>query len=654
MDFFSQQDKARRNTGVLVLLFLVAVLLLIAITNLLVVLTLWSMDTTPQGGIQGGISALVTEDSSHLFAQMDWERFWLIGLAVAGVVLCAIIYKWVQLSEGGKRIAESLGGERIHPNTEDGDEKKILNVVEEMAIASGMPVPPVYLMRQEYGINAFAAGNTPADAVVGVTLGSIQRLNREQLQGVVAHEFSHILNGDMRLNLRLIAILHGIVFIGTVGELLLRVRPSSRSSSRRGGGAQVAILGLALIVVGWMGTFFGNLIRSSVSRQREFLADASAVQFTRNPDGIADALKVIGGHSYGAELAAPRTGEVSHLFFGRALKGLTGLFATHPPLLERIARIQPEWDGNYIYPKPSELKAEQERVEKEELKRQERQQKLMQAAVLGAAIAGEKIDPAELTLQSDIRVVRQGLDQIPESLQTLAREPLGAMALVFGFLQSDDEATKQKQHQYLAQSETPGLLSQIEQIKPLQDQLPRALHHPLLELTLPALKCMSKQQYQQFKQQLLLVMRADNHIDLYEWCLYQLLSHYLDPEYGRVKASKPKYRRPQQVADEFQLVLSLLVHHGHDDPEDAEKAFNRGVGSAGLYNLKLLPEPQCDLDQFKKAVSKLACCYPILKPRLIKGMENCVRQDGKVTVLEKEMLTCIAAVMDSPIPQLDD
>ncbi len=650
MDFFSQQDKARRNTGVLVLLFIVAVLILIAVTNLLVVLTLWSLD----GSRDGGIGSLLWQDGSVLFEQFDWQRFFMIGLAVAGVVLSAVIYKWLQLAEGGKRIAESLGGSRIHPNTDNADEKQALNVVAEMAIASGMPVPPVYLLDHELGINAFAAGNTPADAVVGVTRGCIQQLSRDQLQGVVAHEFSHILNGDMRLNLRLIAVLHGIVFIGSVGEFLLRFRPgSSRSSSRNSGGGQLMILGFALIIVGWLGTFFGNLIRSSVSRQREFLADASAVQFTRNPDGIADALKIIGGHTFGAEMRSPYTGEVSHLFFGQSLKKLTGMFSTHPPLLERIARIQPDWDGSYIYPKPSELKKHKEQQQRAAEERAEKQRKLMNAAILGAAVAGEKIDPAEFALQDDVGTVQDGLSTIPDSIGLQAREPLGAMALVFGLLIDSGESVRQKQLTYLKQQETPGLLALLRSLETELRSLPRSLHLPLLELTLPALKCMSAEQYQLFKQRLLLVMRADQNIDLYEWCLYQLLRHYLDPEFGRVRASKPKHRKPQQVSDEYRLVLSLLVHHGHDNEEDAQKAFNRGVGSAGLYNLSLLPEAECDLDAFKKAVGELACCYPVLKPRLLKGFENCVRQDGRITVIEREMLSSIAAVMDSPIPKLE-
>src|SRR5690606_23091198 len=227
----------------------------------------------------------------------------------------------------------------------------LLNVVEEMAIASGTPVPPVYLM-EESAINAFAAGFAPGDAVIGITRGAIETLSRDELQGVIAHEFSHILHGDMRLNIRLIGILHGIMVLGIMGYYLLR--STGLSSRRNNNGANLALLGIGLIVIGYAGTFFGNLIKAAVSRQREFLADASAVQYTRNPAGIADALKRIGG-GQGSVMENPRTAEISHALFSNGLTfSLTSIFATHPPLEARIRRIQPDWDGSYELPPPEQ------------------------------------------------------------------------------------------------------------------------------------------------------------------------------------------------------------------------------------------------------------------------------------------------------------
>ncbi|MGB0466623.1 MAG: M48 family metallopeptidase [Pontibacterium sp.] len=647
MDFFSQQDKAQRNTRVLVLLFMVAVLVLVALTNLFVALTLWSLEGTEPDAV----ISLVTQSPVEFFANFDWPRFLLVGLMVVSVIFLACLYKWVQLAGGGKRVAESLGGHRIYPNSEDTDEKRILNVVEEMAIASGMPVPPVYLLAAEQGINAFAAGHTPADAVIGVTRGCIRQLSREQLQGVIAHEFSHILNGDMRLNLRLIAVLHGILFVGSVGELLLRFRSGGRSK----GGGQLVLLGFLLLVIGWLGTFFGNLIRASVSRQREFMADASAVQFTRNPQGIADALKVIGGCNQGTAVHNPNTGELSHLFFGPALDKLTGLFATHPPLAERIKRIEPRWNGRYLsapapQPNPQQIKEDEQR--QRDLKKKQRQEKLMNATVLGAAMAGQDTDPSILFMQGNTSAVQEGLTKLPSYLQAQAREPLGAMAIIFGILLSPADNIRQKQLLYLKQKQTQGLLVLLFKVRTELDTLPVAVHLPLLEMCFPALKCLSAEQYTLFSQRLLLMMRADEKIDLFEWCFYQLIRHYLDPEFGKARLSQFKYKQAQQVADEYQLVISMLAHYGHDNEKDARRAFYRGIGSAGLYNLDLLPDSECELAAFKKAVNKLACCYPALKPRLVAGLVSCVKQDGKIIPIEHAMLRSIVAVMDCPVPDL--
>ena len=320
MDFFRSQDLARRNTTRMVLLLALAVLTLIAITNLLVMLVF--------GSLQNG------EDGTVSLARFDWGTFLLIGTGVTLVVLAGSLWKIGQLAGGGKVVAEALGGPLVRRDTTDPELRRALNVVEEMAIASGSPVPPVYLLSDEEGINAFAAGFTTGDAVIGLTRGTIRDLSRDELQGVVAHEFSHILNGDMRLNLRLIGILHGILLIGLIGSRVLR--STSHRSSKNSGGA--AILGLGLMAIGSGGTFFGSLIKASVSRQREFLADASAVQFTRNPFGIAGALKRIGGST--SRLHADQAEAMSHLYFA---EGVRHRFAS---LLPRTRRYRSESGGS--------------------------------------------------------------------------------------------------------------------------------------------------------------------------------------------------------------------------------------------------------------------------------------------------------------------
>src|SRR5690606_7250973 len=335
---------AKRNTSKLVILMVLAVISLVAISSVAVAAILAVLNENDSG---------VPLTAEHWFAQtaalLDWHLVGTIAVLVVGVVLAGSLFKHFQLRSGGKAVAESLNGRPIDPATTDLEERKILNVVEEMAIASGIAVPPVYVMEDD-SINAFAAGLTPQDAVIGITRGCIRLLSRDELQGVVAHEFSHIFHGDMRLNTRLVSLLHGILVIGLIGQILLRSSSSSRhrsSSKNNSAGAGLAI-GAALAVTGYVGTVFGNPIKGAVSRQREFLADASAVQFTRNPDSIAGALKKIGGYPLRSQLSASHAAEFSHMFFGQGVQSaLSSLMATHPPLEERIRRVEPGWDGRF-------------------------------------------------------------------------------------------------------------------------------------------------------------------------------------------------------------------------------------------------------------------------------------------------------------------
>src|SRR5690606_28971990 len=251
--------------------------------------------------------------------------------------------------QGGSVVAGLLGGLPVNPATDDPDERRLVNVVEEMAIASGVPVPAIYVLPGEESINAFAAGYGVHDAAVAVTRGALKHLTRDELQGVIAHEFSHILNGDMRLNIRLIGLLHGLLLLALIGRVLLRSGGRSRGRRKeKGGSVQVALIGLGLVLLGYIGVFFGKLIKAAASRQREYLADAAAVQFTRNPEGIAGALKKIGALGAGSRIVHPRAEELSHLYFASGLRSsFAGLFATHPPLVERIRRIDPSFSGDF-------------------------------------------------------------------------------------------------------------------------------------------------------------------------------------------------------------------------------------------------------------------------------------------------------------------
>jgi Zn-dependent protease with chaperone function len=652
MDFFSQQDQARRSSKRLVLLFTLAVSLLIVITNIVVAVTLWLLDEKLAGNYQAYHQA--TQNFNYqatlgLFDFFSWQRFGLICLAVCGVIGCAMLFKAAQLSSGGKRVAEQLGGHRIQPNTDDEAEKRLLNVVEEMAIASGMPVPAVYLLADEVGINAFAAGSTPADAVIGVTRGCLQQFSRPQLQGVIAHEFSHILNGDMRLNIRLIAVLHGILFIGLIGELLMRSSRSRGFSSRKSNTSSFVILGLALLVVGWLGRFFGSWIKAAVSQQREYLADASAVQFTRDPQGISEALKIIGGYQPAAVLESDHASEMSHLFFGQAVASLSGLFATHPPLEKRIQRIDPGWDGQFIFRQPQPVADAAEAQPRQSTAADGEPVSDRQTTALNV-LAGAGVAAGVLRQAAPANSGAAGLSA---ALSEQIHDPFSAIAVLFALLLSDEPQIQQKQLEFIQLSNIPGLSTQSLHLLPELNALPESQRLPLIQLALPALKCMSASQYKTVSRTLLLLIRADKQYDLFEWCLYQLVRHYLQPEFNPVKLSKPKYRTVESVSEPFAMVLSLLCHYGADKEEEVARAFNRGANSAGLYTIKLIDHQRCNMDSFIDATNSLADCFPLLKPSLLKALTAAANHDNKITTVERELITAIAAVMDSPVPLLD-
>jgi Zn-dependent protease with chaperone function len=340
MDFFQRQDNARRRTRWLVAYFMGAIFGL-ACTFYIVSLAPYFHAHPEQAG-------------SFWHPQLFQ---WVVGVVLV-ITAAGSVTKFAKLRKGGKAIALALDGRPLTATPAiDPDERELQNIVEEMSIASGLPMPAIYVLDREPGINAFAAGFRPEDAVVGVTKGAMEFLTRDELQGIIAHEFSHILNGDMRLNLRLVSWLHGILWIALIGRGLLegarRCIPwNSEENDLKKAGLGLffigSFVGMIIFGVGSAGAFFGRLIKSAVARQRELLADAAAVQFTRNPMGLANALKKIGGLGHGSRVRSPMAEEASHMFFGNGLRtSWFGFFSTHPPLKKRIKLLDPTFDGRF-------------------------------------------------------------------------------------------------------------------------------------------------------------------------------------------------------------------------------------------------------------------------------------------------------------------
>jgi len=642
MNFFEAQDKARRQTGWLVVLFLLAVAGLIIITNLLVL-----------GVLAYNQTGQFVFSPSLLQQQFAWDIFVGVAIVVISLVFLGSLYKTMALSGGGRSVAEMLDGRLIDRGSHDPDEQRVLNVVEEMAIASGMPVPPVYLLDED-GINAFAAGLSPNNAVIGITRGAIARLNRDELQGVIAHEFSHIFNGDMRMNIRLIGVLHGILLLGLIGYYILRGMRFMRSSrNQKGASAAMAIfvLGLGLVVIGYIGFFFGQWIKAMVSRQREFLADASAVQFTRNKDGIAGALKKIGGLSAGSLLQNPAAPQYSHAYFSRGVGGLLQfVFATHPPLDTRIKRIEPGWNGKYILPKPAEPVAEEE-TGKETLSA--RQQAMLGAAVAAGVLnASDVIDRVGTVGQQDMDTARQILVNIPPALKQAAAEPFGARAVIYGMLLDHRQDIRQQQDTILAQQADPAVAEHTRQLKPELEQMPELTRLPLIELALPTLQTLSADQYQQFRQVVQELIAADKTVDLKEWIIQQLVIQQLDQSFGLREPPRAKHAYLGAVKTDAEALLSLVAQIEHPNASRAEHAFEAGKAAIGAGALQFMARQDLSLELLNNAMHNLAQLKPLLKPRILKACAACIMYDGTITVRGYELLRILAICLESPMPPL--
>lgn len=642
MNFFESQERARKSTALLVGLFALAVLGLIVMANLLVMLAF---------GLLGGEQL---SDGTTLLRQMDWPAFAAVSAGVGIVVLAGSLYRMLSLSAGGKAVAESLGGRLIPRDTQDRNQRRLLNVVDEMAIASGTPAPPVYLLAHEQGINAFAAGFSPRDAVIGVTRGAVDHLSREQLQGVIAHEFSHVFNGDMRLNMRLLSVLYGILVLGILGYYLLYSVSLARG---RRGKERSAMLGLAigLIAIGFAGTFFGGLVKAAVSRQREYLADAAAVQFTRNPDGIAGALKRIGGLNSGSKVENPAAGEVSHAFFARAVSGfMRGLSATHPPLAERIRRIDPRWDGKFDFSDPAVPGPEADRTEESEAMGPPAAAG-QAAAVAAGATAAEVMSAIEQIGNPQPQAVayaRSLLAGLPASVKQAAREPYGARAVLHCLALDSGPGVRARQLKRLQEHADSDVYVLTLKLLPEMDELDIEYRLPIIDIAIPALKELSLEQYQSFRANLIALVEMDAKIDLLEWSLRKIVLNHLDGQFFGAAPARARYSRPEQIGKETAIVLSALAHAGARSRHEAEGAFAAAAGALGSGGLALLPENQIKVSGLEFALEKLGRLRPAAKSRLLKACAASIAHDQKASAAEVELLRAFADVLDCPMPPL--
>ncbi|MGF1671239.1 MAG: M48 family metallopeptidase, partial [Balneolaceae bacterium] len=594
MDFFEAQDRAKKNTGKLVALYILAVIGIIISVYIVTLLIFHSQ----VNGFRGATF---------------WHPVWLsvVAAIVLFVILTGTAFRVAQLRKGGSAVAELLGGRKIEPSTTDPDERRLMNIVEEMSIASGLPVPDVYILDKEENINAFAAGFGTNDAAVGVTRGALVQLTRDELQGVIAHEFSHIFNGDMRLNIRLIGILNGILLIHIMGMIVMRsvlysggarVR-SSRNGQGGKGAIAIILLGLALVIIGYIGMICGRMIQSAISRQREYLADAAAVQYTRNPDGLAGALNKIGLKKKGAEIKDGHAMEMSHLFFASSFHtALDFLFSTHPPLEKRIKAISPSYGSG-----------KDERLQRKVQKKFDRKHVAGTTADTGkpSGVSGHPALSPELILAAigtigtgSIKQANSILNKIPASLQHAAHEPLSAEALIYALLLAADG---QKQvPEWLMNLNTNDIASETERLLNKLSSADRKWFLPLAELAMPALRQMSADQYSSFRSALKQLLKWDESQNLFAFALEKMIIHRLDTAFSERKEETIRHHHLKEIGHELSVLLSALAYTSDNQPESAWDAALKPIEKVKPENMKLLPDDKWDLSELDRALDELA------------------------------------------------
>ncbi len=636
MNFFDAQDKARRVTRWLVLVYFVATVLIVACVALVAGAATVMMDTG-----QPGMNPSVMLPAAILTALF---------------ILGATAYKTAHLARGGGQVAIDMGGTLVAPDTSDPLRRRLRNVVEEMAIASGVPVPEIYVLEAEPGINAFAAGFAPGDAAVAVTRGTLESLDRDELQGVIAHEFSHILNGDMRLNIRLMGVLFGIMVLGLIGRTVLRSGSRMGGMSSRRGRSQpvVLLIGLGLTIIGWIGVLLARIIKAAVSRQREFLADASAVQFTRQTDGIANALKKIGGYAEHSYIRAVDAEEISHMLFAGGLARLTSVFATHPPLIERIRALDPSFrESDY----PTDRTHQRPDVEPS------MQDSKLVAGVTAALAVGSAAGASAAIGNSISNSIGDPQAQHVEFAQTLRRSVpadlydaahsrelslLLAVALAM-HPQAPVAARQARIVQDMLGEERAALVSRFH--RQLTDMGP-AYRLPLLEISFPMLKLRPLAQLEFLQQLVLRLIETDEQIELHEFCYYRILASQL----GQSLAPGHRHARPQASKKSMRQaaagLIRILAQQGNDSTEAIEHAYRAGIAELGDWarDLEVDVAPGSTvaaLDAYLDALSRLGARS---RQRLVMAISRCIAHDGRLNLREAELLRVICATLNCPLP----
>jgi Zn-dependent protease with chaperone function len=640
MNFFEHQDRARKQSRWLIVVFIIAEVAIVAAIALVIMIavgvTSWDPQAEPMSALE-----MVRANASLLSGGA------IAALAVIGI---ASLSKTVSLRSGGGQVARQLGGTLVESDTRDLKRRRLRNVVEEIALASGVPVPEIYVLEQESGINAFAAGYSPSDAAVAVTRGALEKLDRNELQGVIAHEFSHILNGDMRINIRLMGALFGILMLALIGRRVLIHSSFAGRSSRDKNGAVILLIAFGLLAIGYIGLFFGRWIKAAVSRQREYLADASAVQFTRDPDSIGGALKKIAVYSDASYLNADSE-EVSHMLFGDGRKMM--LFSTHPPLNERIGRVDPNFRPEELDRLAARILRDEARAEREAVELAERQRKA-DGGPGGLFDPGSMVDQIGKPDWERMLLAASIAAAIPDNIRKAAHSTEWAPEVLFYTLLDADENIREQQLLIIARRMGADSETQVRALIQAGGVASPEQRLPLLEVAFPALKRRPPDFVTKVLETVKALINADGRVEVFEYLLARVISMHLWESQNPSRVQAAGSKSLQSCRREALQVMAVLARHGNGDPQKAGEAFNAGADS-------LWPGAQVDMPVTENWVSTLDAALPKLdrlksaeKERLVHALALVVSHDGRTEPSELELLRATCDLIHVPLPMLSD
>lgn len=629
MDFFARQEAARSATRWLLVAFLVSVVLVALAIAGVVYYVAGAAGRSPDAA--SGIATLAV----------------IITLLVIGG---ASLFKTLSLRAGGGGVARSLGGTRIERGTRDLALRRLHNVVEEMAIASGVAMPEVYVLENEDGINAFAAGNTPADAAIAVTRGAITRLSREELQGVIAHEYSHVLNGDMRLNSRLLGWVFGLLVVAIAMRIFLQ-SGAGRSRSRDNKGGGLVLVALAIMAIGYIGVFVGRILQAAVSRHRERLADASAVQFTRNPQGLKGALLKIAGVSSGSKLVSPDKEEVAHMLFA---PGMTRLFATHPPIAERIHELDPSFKRQDLpaLAAVAARDAEQLRLAPAfaDSAAADAASHLAPESVATSAAASHVAGLAGTFDETQQRYAREARQSIPEELHAFADSPDAARVLLFALLRGADAGVAARQDAVIQGAFGDAMLARVHASLAVVERLSPTLRLPAVQQLFPAIRRMTEVEREELRAATQQLAQADDRIDVFECCLTLMLEASLRE--GLERGDEHGSRSLTSSTQAVRALFCVLAAQGADTDDEARRAYAAGMGHVFAGEVPAFSASANWPEELRLALLELTRLRPSAKKTLIEGLVRTVAHDRRLSVAEGELLRTVCAVLHCPLPPI--